>query len=300
MATASLRLGEWERADCSTTRMGFGCEVPRNSPSFYTSLLHHKAVEPIWMQSENAQGQVCYLGTCYTIRDNISNGGNYESSKYACGDQQVALPRNPVELAFIRTLLQQKTNATQAWIGIEVTHSNDRLEFPRSSAITPWLTAAIHKSQPVILNTHPTNESEKICFLLDTATNSTNPPFHIGPCYEDEEDSWEEDEEEDYYEMEEDEYNHKVAAFCTTPVISTAGVCPENSGNDQVGEWHEYGNNCYAVMKDCSGDSVPAILKTPDINTFITWMLSSSKKTGKCETIIYLCKFKKLNFHCPL
>ncbi|VDL59560.1 unnamed protein product [Hymenolepis diminuta] len=279
LSTASLRVGDWERTDCSTTRMGFGCQIPLNTPTVADSPLLRKGVKPIWNQPENSHGQICYLNTCYNLRNNVSNGANYEETKLACGKLSVALPRNPLELSFLRTLLRHKTNATQAWIGIEVTHTKDRLEFPRSSDITPWLTAAIHQSQPVFLNAHSSNESEKICFILDAIANTSRPPFNLGPCYEDEDEIWEEEEEEDYYDMEEGENLPNLTAFCTAPMTSTVGICPENNGQDQVVEWHAFGDKCYAVMSDCSGESVPASLKSPDIDTFINWLLPASLQT---------------------
>nr|CDS32676.1 lymphocyte antigen 75 [Hymenolepis microstoma] len=273
LSTASLRVGDWERTDCSATRMGFGCEVPLDASNVVVSPLLRKGVKPIWNQPENSQGQICYLGTCYSLRHSTSNRENYEEAKLACGKEAVALPRNPLEVSFIRTLLRHRTNATQAWVGIEVTHSKDRLVFPRIAAVTPWLTAAIHKSHPGFSDPYSLSEPEKVCFVLDAIGNTSRPPFDRGACYEDEEDSWEGDKEGYYDHMEEDEDVHKSTAFCTTPMTSTVGVCPEMNGHDGIVDWQLFGDKCYAVMSGCGGESVPASVKSADIDIFINWLL---------------------------
>ncbi|VDO15064.1 unnamed protein product [Rodentolepis nana] len=273
LSTASLRIGNWERTDCSTARMGFGCQVPLSTSNVIDSAILRKAVTPIWDQPENPQGQICYLGTCYSLIHGMTHSDYYEDAKSGCGKQEIALPRNPLEVSFLRTLLRHRTNATHAWVGIEVTHSKDSLVFPRIAAITPWLTTAIHQSQSAFSDAYSSSEPEKICFVLDAMGNTSRPPFDRGACYEDEEDSWDGNREIYYDHMEEEEDFHKKVGFCTTPMTRTVGVCPKTNGHDAVVDWVMFGDKCYAVMSDCSGESVLASVKSPDVDMFINWLL---------------------------
>eukprot|EP00108_Taenia_solium_P011692 TsM_000268500 transcript=TsM_000268500 gene=TsM_000268500 len=234
----------------------FGCEVPLNSLSSLNSTTRLEGAQPIWAKEINANGQVCYLGTCYRLLPNSSLEMSFEDAKQSCGDAAVALPRNPLELVFLRDRLAYASDSTRAWIGIEVTNAQDRLEFPRSPSVTFWLTAAIHRSHP---NFHipPTNLSETFCLQVHVNSTLSTSPFLAVPCVGD-------DDEEDA---------SSVTAFCAAPELSFSGTCPGGGGSGDGVEWHAFGDKCFAVMGDCEGDAVPASLKTPELYAFATWLL---------------------------
>lgn len=274
-------MGAWDRCNCDKSRMGFGCEVPLNTSSIshFTSASIEGA-KPIWSQPENSNGYICYLGTCYRLLLNVSVEASIEEAKEACGENVIALPRNPLELAFLRTRLEHASNSSRAWVGIEVTNTKDRLEFTRITEITPWLTAAIHHSQSVLMNT-PSNHSEKLCFQFDVNATLMPAPFLVVPCVDDEDDEeWEEDEER-YTDIEE---APMVTAFCAAPETPVDGGCPADTGAGELVEWHAFENRCFAVMGDCNGDSAPATLKYPEVDAFASWLLSTNLRSGEFRT----------------
>ncbi|KAM7533891.1 hypothetical protein Aperf_G00000112175 [Anoplocephala perfoliata] len=273
LSTSSLRVGTWDRCNCDKNRMGFGCEVPLNTLSIsnVTSTTSLEGAKPIWSQPENSDGYICYLGTCYRLLPNASADASIEEAKDACGENAIALPRNPLELAFLRTRLAHASNSSRAWVGIEVTNTKDRLEFTRTAEITPWLTAAIHQSQPVFMNT-PSNHSEKLCFQFDVNVTLVPAPFLAAPCVEYEGDEEWEEEEASYNSMDE---APMVTAFCAVPETPVVGDCPKSNGAGEIVKWHAFENRCFAVMGDCNGDAAPASLKYPAVDAFVTWMLSA-------------------------
>ncbi|KAH9278705.1 hypothetical protein ECG_08671 [Echinococcus granulosus] len=266
LSTANLRVGAWDHSDCDKTRIGFGCEVPLNSVSSLNSTIRLEGAQPAWTKENNAAGQICYLGTCYRLLPSFPMELGFDEAKELCGDAAVALPRNPLELIFLVDRLANASVSTRAWIGVEVTNTQDRLEFPRTSSVTPWLTAAIHRSHPAFL-IPPSNQSETFCLQVHVNFTSTS-PFLVMPCVGDDDE-----------EAEEEEDATLVTAFCATPEPSYPGSCPDGEGSGESVEWHAFGDKCFAVMRDCEGDSVPASLKTPELDAFAAWLLPSNLRS---------------------
>ncbi|VDM32633.1 unnamed protein product [Hydatigera taeniaeformis] len=255
LSTSSLQTGAWDHSDCSKTRIGFGCEVSLFPPSSRNSTTRLEGAKPAWTMEINSDGQVCYLGTCYRLLSNLDPEMSFNYAKQFCGDAEVALPRIPLELIFLRNRLAYASNFTRAWVGIEYTNTEDRLEFPRTPSVTFWLTDAIHRSHPDFL-IPPTNQSETICLQIDVNSTLSTSPFIAVPCTGDG-----------------DEDALSVAAFCAAPESSFPGSCPDGGDSDDGVEWHAFGDKCFAVMGDCDGDSVPASLKTPELDAFAAWLL---------------------------
>ncbi|KAL5103276.1 C-type lectin lectoxin-Phi1 [Taenia crassiceps] len=262
LSTSSLRVGAWDHSDCEKTRIGFGCEVPLNSLSSLNSTTLLESAQPVWTKENNADGQVCYLGVCYRLFQNFPLELSFEDAKQVCGNTTVALPRNPLELIFLRDRLAYASRSTRAWIGVEVTNTQDQLQFPRSPSVTSWLAAAIHRSHPVFL-IPSTNQSEVFCLQVHVNSTLSTSPFLAVPCVGDGDEEVEEEEED----------APSVAAFCAAPESSPPGTCPGGGDSGNGVEWHAFGDKCFAVMRDCEGDAVPASLKTPELDTFATWLL---------------------------
>lgn len=133
--------------------------------------------------------------------------------------------------------------------------------------MTPWLTAAIHRSHPTF-PIPPTNQSVTYCLQVHVNSTLSTSPFLAVPCVDDE------DEEET------NDDAPLVTAFCAAPESSFPGTCPGGGGSGDGVEWHAFGNKCFAVMGDCEGDAVPASLKTPELDAFATWLLHLNLPSG--------------------
>ena len=78
---------------------------------------------------------------------------------------------------------------------------------------------------------------------------------------------------------EEDEMEYDVTAFCASPQIPSNKSCSNMGGV----EWHAFGNQCFAILRDCEGDSMPAIVDTPEVDVFVSRLLSFYPNNGMCE-----------------
>lgn len=92
-----------------------------NSPSFVNATTRLEGAQPAWTKENNADDQVCYLGTCYRLLQDPSLEMSLDSARQLCGDAPVALPRNPLELIFLRDRLAYTSRSTRAWVGVEIT-----------------------------------------------------------------------------------------------------------------------------------------------------------------------------------
>ncbi|VDD78360.1 unnamed protein product [Mesocestoides corti] len=247
LSTASLQVGVWERADCERTRLGFACQLATHRPSQPPQgTLENDAASPGPL-SAASDDQSCYLGTCYRLLPEAPKRTYFEA-KAACGDAEVALPRNPLELAFLRARLASVSSVKRVWLGIEIEFSQGHLEFARGLVLTPWLTGAIHRSLPLSFFQSTSNHSETFCLQMDVAPSSSKDPFVAVPCTE--AGAW------------------NVTAFCAITETPRRACGDDN--------WYQFGEECFAVLSGCGNISGPANLKTPEQQAFAAWLIASS------------------------
>lgn len=133
LSTATVRLGSWEIADCTTKALGFLCQVPmpalppahvqlRNSSLSPSLSLEQLTVGDGNSHSACPPGSRHYLDTCYRLLDVAPT--SYQGAVVACREWagqfgRLIWPSNALEFAFVRYML--KGSLHSVWIDVEAT-----------------------------------------------------------------------------------------------------------------------------------------------------------------------------------